>query len=186
MSAKFGRWLTHLSSPQSADKRSAFSLFNKPYVIPEDIRATFKPQGNAPKINVKAQQVFSVKNSTGTLIDLVRDSKLDSQFLEDGGIVHVSYVSTPGLRRKDRKEERWKPCKILGRGAFGRVWLQECNHDNGSKSFRAVKEIFKQNAPNENKPIDYTRELEAIAKFSHTKASPRFCTFLFWTKRLIL
>lgn len=152
---------------------SAFSLFNTPFVLPEDIRATFRPRGDEPKMNVKAQPVASVNNSAGILTDLVHDSKLDTRFVEDGGVVHVSYVSTPGLRRKERKEERWKSSRILARGSFGRVWLQECAHDNGSKSFRAVKEIFKQKVANEEKPIDYTRELEAIAKFSHTKVSHR-------------
>ncbi|CAH0051188.1 unnamed protein product [Clonostachys solani] len=149
--------------------RSAFSLFNPPFVLPEDIRATFRPRGDEPKMNVKAQPVASVNNLAGILTDLVHDSKLDTRFVEDGGVVHVSFVSTPGLRRKERKEERWKSSRILARGSFGRVWLQECTHDNGSKSFRAVKEIFKQKVANEEKPIDYTRELEAIAKFSHTK-----------------
>src|SRR5271168_4473359 len=99
--------------------------------------------------------------------DLVRDSKLDTTF--DGEYtLHVYYVSGASLRqRKVRKEERWKQDRHLGTGSFGTVWLQKSETEDGVVQDRAVKEIRKR--PGENRMVDYGRELEAIAKFSHPK-----------------
>jgi hypothetical protein len=96
--------------------------------------------------------------------DLVRDSKLDTQF-GDEFTKHVYFES--GLERKTQREECWKRKKHIGRGAYGRVWLEQCVIGQREVEFRAVKEIPKLQQT--SKPIDYNRELEAIAKFSHRR-----------------
>jgi hypothetical protein len=110
--------------------------------------------------------------------DLVRDSKLETTFSREY-TQHVYYVSgaTP-RQRKVRKEERWQRDKYLGAGAFGIVWLEKFTTENGEVQHRAVKEIRKKTP--KSKAIDYSRELEAIAKFSHLKVREHFYTrFLF-------
>jgi hypothetical protein len=104
--------------------------------------------------------------------DLVRDSKLETQFSQKY-TQHVYYVSgvTPH-QRKVRKEERWVRGDNLGTGAFGTVWLEKLVTENGEEKYRAVKEIRKR--VHWSKTIDYNRELEAIAKFSHQRVRGNF------------
>jgi hypothetical protein len=104
--------------------------------------------------------------------DLVRDSRLETIFHREY-TQHVYYVSgvTPS-QRKLRKEELWRRERYIGTGAFGTVWLEKFATQNGEVQHRAVKEI-KKSAQNSN-AIDYSRELEAIAKFSHAKVRERF------------
>lgn len=99
--------------------------------------------------------------------DLVRDSKLETQFYRDY-TQHVYHVSgaTP-RQRKVRKEERWERQQRLGAGAFGTVWLEKFVTENGVVQHRAVKEIRK--STEKSRAVDYSRELEAVAKFSHPK-----------------
>jgi serine/threonine protein kinase len=66
-----------------------------------------------------------------------------------------------------RKEERWERRGNLGSGTFGTVWLEKLITDNSEEKYRAVKEIKKD--IRQSGAIDYSRELEAIAKFSHQK-----------------
>ena len=99
--------------------------------------------------------------------DLVRDSKLETKFCL-GYTQHVYHVSggTP-RQRKMRMEERWERGRNLGTGGFGTVWLEKLVTENGEEKYRAVKEIRKDMQRSE--AISYSRELEAIAKFSHQK-----------------
>ena len=99
--------------------------------------------------------------------DLVRLSKLDTQFYSDPEYVqHVRYISGSTLReRKIRKEERWKRERWLGRGSFGTVELERCIHGESEGKVRAVKKIQKLESG------DYYRELEAIALFSHSNVN---------------
>src|SRR5690349_12493011 len=96
--------------------------------------------------------------------DLVRDSKLETRFSR-GYTEHVYYVTGPTARQRwIRKEERWERLRLLGFGTFGTVSLQRSIAENGEEKYRAVKEITKVQR---HKHIDYSRELEIIAKFSH-------------------
>ena len=98
--------------------------------------------------------------------DLVRDSKLDTCFGE-GTVQHIYQLSNPSTRqRRIRIEETWRGERQLGKGTFGRVWLQTCVSGPKKGEVRAVKEIFMDRSSN---AIDYGRELEAIAKFSNDK-----------------
>lgn len=64
-------------------------------------------------------------------------------------------------------EERWERGRNLGAGSFGTVWLEKLVTENDEEKYRAVKGIRK--GVQRSKAIDYSRELEAIAKFSHQK-----------------
>ena len=99
--------------------------------------------------------------------DLVRDSELETIFHHEY-TQHVYYVSgaTPH-QRKVRMEESWRRDKYLGTGASGTVWLEKLVTENGEVQHRAVKEIRK--SAQKSKAVDYSRELEATAKFSHPK-----------------
>uniref|UniRef100_A0A8H7N300 mitogen-activated protein kinase n=1 Tax=Bionectria ochroleuca TaxID=29856 RepID=A0A8H7N300_BIOOC len=103
--------------------------------------------------------------------DLVRDSKLIAFQTDDTSIVrHIVYTSNPHMRQRRMKtEEAWKRREKLGTGAFGQVYLEELLSGSEAGKLRAVKEIAKTPPQDPRKEIDYTRELEAIAKFSHPK-----------------
>jgi len=88
--------------------------------------------------------------------DLVRDSRLEARISPDGSVVH---------KYRNTASEHWKQNRRIGRGSYGTVWLQKCVTGEPDVKIRVVKEIFipgRQLA----KPLDYSRELEAIAKFS--------------------
>jgi len=87
---------------------------------------------------------------------LVRDSRLEARISHDGSIVHKYRNST---------SEHWKRNRFIGRGSYGTVWLQKCVTGEPDVKIRVVKEIF---IPDRQvaKRLDYSRELEAIAKFS--------------------
>lgn len=101
--------------------------------------------------------------------DIVRDSKLETKIF-NSHTQHVFYISGPSARdRRIRKEERWVRDRFLGRGAYGTVYLERCEQGDSSNKLRAVKEIRKFVV--EGEELEYTRELEAISKFSHPKVS---------------
>ena len=79
----------------------------------------------------------------------------------------VSRVWCDSSPRTVRKEERWARDKSLGAGASGTVYLEKSITENGEVQHRAVKEIRK--SAHKSGAIDYSRELEAMAKFSHPK-----------------
>ena len=118
--------------------------------------------------------------------DLVRDSKLNTRFVEsdefddfiefseddefDGFIEFTKDVrwvsrSTPKERRVRRKRERWIREWRPARGNFGKVWLERCIQGDNKGEVRAVKRVRKLESS------DYYRELEAIALFSHSKVN---------------
>jgi len=101
-----------------------------------------------------------------TLSDLVRDSEIEAT-ISNGCTTQFAYEAGRSSRRL-RVEERWVREGCLGRGAYGTVYKERCGGGAQSR-VRAVKEINKNVVAGEQ--IDHTRELEAIAKFSH----PRVC-----------
>ena len=99
--------------------------------------------------------------------DLVRDSKLETEFHREY-TQHVYYISGHDPRQRTlRREERWKKEKHLGAGSFGTVWKEKFVTESGDIKYRAVKEIKK--SAQGSSAVDYSPELEAIAKFSHPK-----------------
>ncbi|RSL95304.1 hypothetical protein CEP52_012141 [Fusarium oligoseptatum] len=100
--------------------------------------------------------------------DLVRDSKINTEFLESC-IQHVFHEAGQSLKQRlIRREERWVRQRYLGQGAYGTVYLEK-RQDGGVEELRAVKELKKSVGAGQE--LDYARELEAIMKFSH----PRVC-----------
>jgi len=100
------------------------------------------------------------------LPDLVRDSKLETEILDDY-VVHTYYESDPVSRRRAvLRLEYWRRRQLIGEGSFGSVWMEECTKGQRGVQVRAVKKIAAP-ARQRAKPIDYNRELEAMAKFSH-------------------
>ncbi|CAH0050908.1 unnamed protein product [Clonostachys solani] len=99
--------------------------------------------------------------------DLVSDSKLETVFSDDGTVSHTSYESSIATRqRRVKREHRWKRCWELSTGTYGRVWLEESINEEERGNMRAVREISKTNR---GQQVNYDRELEAMAKFSHSK-----------------
>lgn len=102
--------------------------------------------------------------------DLIRDSELQATF-HDGYTKHVVNMSGPDVRQRKntRQEQRWQKVKRLGHGSFGTVWLESLSSGQSQVSERAVKVVKKRSE--DSNPIDYSRELEAVAKFSHPRVS---------------
>jgi serine/threonine protein kinase len=100
--------------------------------------------------------------------DLVQDSKLRTHFsTSDCGveIVHTYDEIDPTSQRLVTRSEHWRREREIGSGGFGSVWLQKCTGGHRDIEVRAVKRI----EISRYSRIDYNRELEAIAKFSHPK-----------------
>ncbi|KAI8712419.1 hypothetical protein NCS52_01340000 [Fusarium sp. LHS14.1] len=98
--------------------------------------------------------------------DLVRDSKINTEFLESC-IQHVFHEAGRSLQQRlIRREERWVRQRPLGHGAYGAVYLEK-REDGGTGELRAVKELKKSIVAGHE--LDYARELEAIMKFSHPR-----------------
>jgi hypothetical protein len=102
------------------------------------------------------------------LPDTVADWRLDVR-LSGNHVIHVFDDPDPdSKRRMVYREEHWLRKSLLGRGAFGDVWLQECTNGGSSNRYRAVKRIsVGQRA--QIRPELYVRELEAVVKFSHRR-----------------
>lgn len=65
----------------------------------------------------------------------------------------------------------WKRGKKLGEGGFGAVYREECIEGQEWGKLRAVKIIQKLSSGNAT-VVDYSQELEAIARFSQPQVSP--------------
>jgi serine/threonine protein kinase len=98
------------------------------------------------------------------LSDLIQDSKLETKFLP-GETVHTYHEPDPTSgQRLVSRSEHWQRQREIGGGGFGTVWLEKCTKGgNRDIEVRAIKEIKIA------RQINYYRELEAIAKFSHRK-----------------
>jgi hypothetical protein len=98
--------------------------------------------------------------------DLVEDSKLNAEF-RDSMTIH-SYLEIDEAGRRSSREEYWKLERPLGQGGFGQVWLERCTTVGITQGvFRAVKSIDTKSKS--YKSLDFNRELEAVAKFSHNR-----------------
>jgi len=96
--------------------------------------------------------------------DLVRDSKLNTAVRGDITRHLIPTSDRDDHHRLIHKEERWKRVCFLGRGTFGLVWKETLERGESVAQERAVKMIRKRTG--QPQTIDYSRELEAIAKFS--------------------
>ncbi|OQE20308.1 hypothetical protein PENSTE_c013G05668 [Penicillium steckii] len=116
------------------------------------------------------------------LPDLVRDSKLETRFLPDFSVetVHTYHwhEAEPAQRRPVSLSEHWKRQRKIGGGGYSTVWLEKCpKHSRYGVQLRAVKQI---ETGGRFARIDFNRELEAIAKFSHPKYERCFVKSFGW------
>ncbi|RSM09569.1 hypothetical protein CDV31_007675 [Fusarium ambrosium] len=108
-----------------------------------------------------------------TLPDLVQDSKLDATIFQGELTIH-----THPLGRQIRIE-KWKRHEILGQGGYGVVWLEhKVGGDARAEAVRRAVKVVRNHGG--RGPMCYSRELEALAKFSHEKYSDFFVKFLGW------
>ncbi|KAJ5974082.1 kinase-like domain-containing protein [Penicillium waksmanii] len=114
------------------------------------------------------------------LPDLVRDSKLETRFVPDFSVetVHTYHESEPARRRLVSVLEHWKRQEKIGGGGYSTVWLESCPKvSRQGVQVRAVKQI---ETGGRFARIDFNRELEAIAKFSHPKYERCFVKSFGW------
>jgi hypothetical protein len=102
------------------------------------------------------------------LVDLVRDSKLETEFRDSSITIHT-FIEPSGKGWRTLRKETWELARSLGSGGFGQVQLQRCISDERPDIVRAVKIINKHSGAAKGEPIDLRRELETIAKFSHNR-----------------
>jgi hypothetical protein len=96
----------------------------------------------------------------------VQDTKLNANVTPN----HTEHIFARHGRGGGPREI-WLRQSRLGHGSFGTVWLEKCErpYRRDMPPLRAVKEIHLQ--PGSNNQVDYTRELDAFAKFSQPKVS---------------
>ena len=102
-----------------------------------------------------------------TLPEFVRDSKLNTIFLNDrNGQFITSHIK---LWRHIRED--WIQRGDIGAGSYGIVRLEARlgGGNSDSRTLRAVKEIRKHRSSSGT--VRYVRELEALAKFSQDKVN---------------
>lgn len=105
------------------------------------------------------------------LPDLVRDSKLTTHFLGEETI-HTYQESDPTSgNRLIARTEHWQRQKKIGNGAYGSVWLENCT--KGQRNGNRVRAVKQSHLDSRSGPVDYTRELEVIAKFSRANVTIR-------------
>lgn len=101
------------------------------------------------------------------LPELVRDTELRTRF-DQHYTIH-EFLDAPHSLAPPRQEV-WKKVRAIGRGGFSYVFLEQCvqGQEEGSPHTRAVKVIpLTQGSDTRS----YSRELEAVAKFSQRKVN---------------
>lgn len=110
---------------------------------------------------------------------LIRDSKLGTYLLQICTVETVHRFQEPDSTSGQRlvtRSELWRRQEKIGKGWFGSIWLEKCTKGGrlGATAqdgvVRAVKQI---DIDRRFGLVDYNRELGSIAKFSHSRVSPR-------------
>ncbi|KAJ5358988.1 Tetratricopeptide-like helical [Penicillium cataractarum] len=118
--------------------------------------------------------------------DLVQDSKLETYFLPDCSVetVHRFQESDPASRQRlVTRSEHWRRQKRIGGGGFGTVWLEKCikgGRPGATPQDGAVRAVKQIDIDTRLGSIEYNRELEAIAKFSHSRYERCFVKSFGW------
>jgi hypothetical protein len=102
------------------------------------------------------------------LPESVRDNKLETRFPRKYEVIHL--IDDPGLPPSaPPRQEHWRSGKRpIGGGGQGQVYLQTCIAGGRHHTHRALKMIHLQDGGGRRR---YTRELEAITRFSHARVS---------------
>lgn len=103
------------------------------------------------------------------LPDLVKDWKLKTAFKGDVTRHLIETSGRTSSQRKVRIEQQWRRTTRLGEGSFGVVWKEVLVKGESESKERAVKVIRKR--AQKSKTLDYSRELEAIVRFSYPTVS---------------
>ncbi|CAI7663088.1 unnamed protein product [Penicillium viridicatum] len=107
----------------------------------------------------------------------VLDSELETQFTSDEYETVHTYYGPESLfqGRPIKRLEHWRRERKIGAGGFGEVWLERCTKGRTSGyGVRATKQMKLRHQ------VNYSRELEAIAKFSHPKYERCFVKSFGW------
>ncbi|KAJ5932227.1 Tetratricopeptide-like helical [Penicillium verrucosum] len=115
--------------------------------------------------------------------DLIRDSKLETHFLPDCRVetVHRFQESDPiSGQRLVTRSEHWCREKRVGGGGSGSVWLEKRTKGGRPGQDGAVRAVKQIDMDTRFGSIDYHRELEAIAKFSHPRYERCFVKSFGW------
>lgn len=65
------------------------------------------------------------------LSDLVRDAKIETEFLESC-VRHIFHeAGRSASQRHIQREERWVKQKLLGQGRYSTVYLEKCQNEKG-------------------------------------------------------
>lgn len=111
--------------------------------------------------------------------DLVRLAQLNATTWEDAQYTYVKHTYH-GWQKEAIKENIWRRTyKPIGQGGFGAVFREECVEGSSKGETRAVKVLLKPNS-SDAKSIDYSRELEAIARFSELRFIQYFVSSQGW------
>lgn len=133
------------------------------------MRSALKSSSRGHSFSMLSRWLTRLKNKSkmARLPDLVRDSKLETRFLPDFSVETVHTYHEPTQRRVVSVSEHWKRQRKIGGGGYSTVWLENCpKASRHGVQVRAVKQI---ETGGRFARIDFNRELEAIAKFSHPK-----------------
>ena len=161
-------------SDYTRSQYGCFSCYSIPVSVIAAPDAAYLPRycSNSQTSTVSARRLSSKSTTAAamsrrSLSDLVTDSKIETR-ISGANTTHIFHA--PGCsanERRVRREEQWVRQGFLGQGAFGTVFKERCNLGEGRGfKVRAVKEIRKSIADEE---MDYTRELEAVMKFSNPR-----------------
>jgi hypothetical protein len=91
--------------------------------------------------------------------DLVSLTRLEATIEQTSDTVHTRHNDNGAVTVWKRSLRR------IGEGGFGAVYREECVQGRSDESLRAVKVIQKPTSQSSRR-IDYSTELEAIARFS--------------------
>lgn len=97
--------------------------------------------------------------------DQLRLTRLDATLWDEQGYAYVKH-NYYGWQKAAQQEFVWRRTyKPIGQGGFGAVFCEECVKGSSKGTVRAVKSLQKPTSASP-RAVDYSRELEAIARFS--------------------
>ncbi|PLB49671.1 kinase-like protein [Aspergillus steynii IBT 23096] len=147
-----------------------------------DSDASHTPGVSSPLFSPRPEQTSSSPQIQSPRIpDLVRDSKLETHFLPDSSVETVHTYHEPDYKSRRRlvpRLEHWTRHEKIGGGSFGSVWLEKCT--KGAKRDNGLRAIKQMEVRRKSTLLNYNRELEAIAKFSHWKYERAFVKSFGW------